>query len=512
MKQVLPADVLKRPVVLTSLGVHLEGAARPHPCPKHGPSLAAAFRKRMAVALPAASRALRNRFSRFVRKRLRSMYKPLPPDTDLTFERWIESTLYSRARKEQLRAVHEKVMLSPHWVVPKWRQVDSFAKLEDFEGLKHLRSIYARRDEFKTIVGPLFKVIEEVVYQDPGFIKHIPIFDRAGYIRDILQKEGATYLATDYTAYESHFTADLMAACEFQLYDYMVELHPEGRKVLKYYKKTVTSVNHCVFRNILSAQIQAGRMSGEMTTSLGNGFTNLMIFQFMAHELKLLDARCIVEGDDAIARAYFPPQVGLPQVQAFYLNMGMNVKIEVHSDMCLASFCGLVFDSVNLTNIPDPLKSLLRTGWTGGKYRAASEKTLMELLRGKAMSLMCVAQGCPVLQEFAQYLLRVTAGSKYRIDDYWLKAQVLRSLGRMEVKPVEEATRLVMEKKYKVTRHDQMVMERYFAERSVLGPIFDSIFTTYYKPDQVFYYYHYKHDYITDYVPLALPYQKVYLE
>lgn len=498
---------MRRDIVQVSLGCHYNGAAFPHADPRHPATLEAGFRKRMATKPPPSSRSLRRRFRTFVSDWVRRNLIPLDADVDLGLEKWLESTLYPLARKQQLRAAHIRVESDPSRSDRKWTQVQCFGKHECYPTYKHGRVIYARADEFKTIVGPLFRMIEDRVYAHPSFIKHVPVFSRAEYVLKLLKSEGATYIATDYTAYESHFTKRLMEDCEFILYDWMVRDTLEGRNVLDYYKRTVTGMNHCVFRNLMYAQMPAGRMSGEMTTSLGNGFTNLMLFLFMCKHFGLRNSAVVVEGDDALGRLFLGPGHTVAQIQQYYTLMGMNVKLELHRELNMASFCGLVFDEINLVNVPDPIKAILNFGWIDGRYKGSSSRTLAELLRGKAMSLMCMAQGCPVLQSLAMYGLRVTQG-RYRIDDYWLRQQINKSRDRMTPIHIAEATRLVMEKKYKITVHDQLLLEKYFDSLTSLVPLVDELLLPFLKDDQCHYFQHFVLHSQEQHPVLALPDQK----
>jgi len=508
-------DVRARPIVQTSLGPHYQGAAYPHACPQHAPSLEASFRKRMAVKPLERDAQLFRSFKRFVRRYVDKNFLPLEADVDLTFKTWIESTVYPRSKKDQMARVRKMVDLAVTWEDRKWVQVDAFGKEESYATWKHQRSIYARKDPFKVIVGPLFKKIEDVLYKDPAFVKHVPVYERAKYIQERLYFPAATYLATDYTAYESHFTSEFMRAVEFQLYRKMAQNCPEAKKVLEYYEKTVTATNSIFFKT-LKAFLPAGRMSGEMTTSLGNGFTNYMIYRFVCKQLglKYSDCPCVIEGDDCLARIFLKPGMNLGTLQDIYSRLGMNVKIELHSDLCTASFCGLVFDRYDLINVVDPIKVILNMGWIGGKYKHASDKTLRELLKGKAMSTMCLAQGCPVIQSFCQYLLRETSGSHYRIDDYWLKHQILtpQGLARMKPKTIPMTTRLVMEAKFRVTVEDQFRMEKFFDGLRGLQPFRDLIFDSYINDDCRLYSTHYVMTEQGPHVALALPDQKAILE
>ncbi len=75
----------------------------------------------------------------------------------------------------------------------------------------------------------MFHRIEKALFQLDPFIKKIPVPERGKYIYSMLYEPGAKYYASDYTAFETHFTADLMDAVEFELYRYMAPDDVDGR-------------------------------------------------------------------------------------------------------------------------------------------------------------------------------------------------------------------------------------------------------------------------------------------
>ena len=77
--------------------------------------------------------------------------------------------------------------------------------------------INSRCDAFKAWSGPLFKSIEEELYQQPEFVKHDTPDQRRVKVKQ-LRSTGVRYYATDYTAFESHFIPELMDSCECELY------------------------------------------------------------------------------------------------------------------------------------------------------------------------------------------------------------------------------------------------------------------------------------------------------
>jgi len=175
-----------RKPVAVSLGPHLDGISMPHP--DDDPNTAAAgVCARFGRAPPEPNKDKLERFGRFVADFISKNLTPLAPDTDVTFETWLEKTKYPRWRKRELERARVDILKNK-----KYYRCKSFIKDEFYPTFKHARGINSRTDEFKCAVGPWFKAIEEVVFKMDYFIKKIPVSKRAAFIYNKLYRNGAT--------------------------------------------------------------------------------------------------------------------------------------------------------------------------------------------------------------------------------------------------------------------------------------------------------------------------------
>lgn len=455
--------------VATSLGVHVFGGAYPHPSHRDLLTIRNSVRARVSRNPPKFDKAIHHQFTEWIKPWIRKHFRPLPRDTDVSFETWISGTHYSDSRKDQLRSIHSKMQERPEseCFAPKITRVKCFVKDESYKSYKNARGIYSRTDGFKTMVGPIFKAIESSVYKHTAFVKHVPSTIRAQYIVDLISKSGATYISTDYTAFESHFTPYVLKSVEFELYKYMTRDLPCYGKFMRMLK-VLTSVNKCSFKD-LDVDIRARRMSGEMNTSLGNGFVNLAMFHFTQYILGNRDYACVVEGDDCLGRFF-----GQVPTSELYSNLGFTVKIDVHRDLCRASFCGLVFSPSNFVSVTDPMKSFMKTGWISARYARCSQHKRLQLLRGKALSMLHQNIGVPIVQSFALYLLRCTpniiATVNTSLSNY--EREILNFSDTPDVaKSIEFETRLVMEQSFGWLVEEQLSIEHYFDNQTQLRPL-----------------------------------------
>ena len=394
--------VVDRRVKAVSLLHYFTGCIRPQPDLDDPINKATGCFKRVGKKPAGASRKVQRALQRFTRRWVRRFLRPLARDSDTSVETWLEGCKYTQRRKEQLRNVHYRNRMAYNH--KKVTQVKGFLKDEGYDVFKHPRWIMSRSDEFKCLYGPIVKLMENAVYgmENSPFIKHVPVAQRPDYVMKHLHSPGSHYYVSDYTAFESHFTPDVMAMLEFELYSWMTSELPEHDDFMKLCfevvggKNSVTSKHACF-------KVHA-RMSGEMSTSLGNGFSNLMLMLFTCERVGCKNVRGIVEGDDGLF-AFDGP---IPTKELF-AEAGFDIKIDVYERLSDASFCGMVFDEDDRVIITEPWKVMADFGWTSRQYLAASSVTLKALQRSKSLSLAIQYRGCPIVGTLAQLGLRLTA-------------------------------------------------------------------------------------------------------
>lgn len=398
-----------------SLLVRLDGAAPLKPNPLPLANVVGSVLKRFGTNTGVNRKFLRG-LRIFTMKWLDKNIKPLNRDTDLSVATWLKEANYPNKRKIQLQQLSEHcATLNPktrrRGRIPrrlrKRLKVKSFIKDESYPSVKYPRSINSRDDWFKTFSGPLFEAIGRLVGKNKHFIKYVPVADRMQTIWERLHRKGGTYFASDYTSFEAHFTAAVMKNCEFLLYRHCVKkLHVEERDKMEFIISVLSGRNDISFKN-LKVGLDATRMSGEMNTSLGNGFSNLMLMLY-TYQLKgcgLVDI--FVEGDDSIAWVQYPENV--PTVEDFK-KWGFIIKLESSRNLNELSFCGQVFDPDDGIVITEPKHALLKFGWTNKKYVLSNDKVMRQLTLAGAYSMAFQYNGCPMLSCFSRRLVQLLRG------------------------------------------------------------------------------------------------------
>jgi len=331
----------------------------------------------------------------FVQTFCEETFVPLPANTDLSHPTWIQSTPYPEYRKVELSTLWYE---NNECITERDLNVDGHGKNECYPRYKPARGINSRKDMFKCATGPAFRAIEAEVYRHPAFIKHIPVRLRPQYIVEMLGAHSGPFYETDYSQFEKHFTPEILMAIEMVLYRHMLKNFPALYELIE---GAMTGVNRCKYRHFL-IKIEGRRMSGEMCTSLGNGFSNLMLAKFIAFS-KGGVLKGVVEGDDGLFYS------SVPITTADFKYLGFDIKMLIHNNLLRTSFCGLIMSS-DLCTMTDPRKVLLNIGWTHSLQMFGGTRVLQGLLRAKALSLAYEQPRCPILSSLALALLERTSG------------------------------------------------------------------------------------------------------
>nr|WKV34391.1 MAG: RNA-dependent RNA polymerase [Riboviria sp.] len=321
----------------------------------------------------------------FVWKWCKSHLTPL--DTLPTFEEVLAEARYTQKRKDQLKTAAEEASLLPLWKVP----VKCFVKDEFYTEPKFLRMISSRMDDAKVRLMPIFKAIEEEVYKTGYFVKGLRTPERIALIHDRFGMRKV--YVTDYSAFETHFTRDVMNNCEMVMYRYMLQKFP-----VEYNLVRGLSGRNRLRSQVFKGELEAVRMSGEMNTSLGNGFSNLMFMLFAAEMTHNRVINAVVEGDDGLFELDAEPE------QAFFRDMGLELKCQP-AHAYDASFCGCVYNPQTLNNIGDPIKALLKLGWSKKRHVNLPEKKLRELQLALVYSACAEMRGVPIIWKACDLIL-----------------------------------------------------------------------------------------------------------
>jgi len=405
---------------------------------------------------------------------------PLKPQQVPTLEEWLEKASYPEARKKELKKLYDKslqegfLFFDQKGFPSRSSYCKCFVKDEGYPTYKFARGIFSRTDFFKVFCAPYFKAIEEVIFKRKEFIKKVPVLSRPQYILDNFLLNASLgddlemhTLNTDYSSYECSFSKEMMESCEEVLYRYMLQDIPDSAQKLDIMMKVLKGTNVLKFRNV-TAKVKARRMSGEMNTSLGNGFANLMIYLYLCELHGCENMFCLVEGDDLLAQ-----YKGRLFTIADYAEFGLIVKTVYVVNPNTASFCGQLFDLDSKIVIADPIKVLLNFGWSDLSALGARHPKRMALLRAKAYSYAYQYFQCPIIYPLAQLFLRLTSGFKVAVlKDTWRNMMSVFGQERdLTISCIPSSARLFMQTQFGIKIQDQLAFENYLDSLTVVQPL-----------------------------------------
>lgn len=409
---------------------------------------------------------------------LAQTFEPLPHDYDLSVQTWLAKTTYTTKDKEGfIKELDEKGYLEKVD-----RACKCFVKAETYAEFKYPRPIKSRTDRFKAYMGPAFQGINEQLFsRTEYFIKKIPVNERASFLKECLGL-AAEINCTDFSSFEAHFLDCIMYAIEFPLYFWLTKDLPiatDFREELM----TLAKVNICKFIDFVVDCMS--RASGEMNTSSGNGWVNLVLFLYVSLCKGSIKSLGKFEGDDGITTN--DPTTSAPTSQD-YQDLGWVCKLIKVTKFEEASFCGIVADIDDLVNVCDIKAYLGDFGWTRQQYLNANEVTIKALIRAKGYSAIYQYPGCPIIDALGHYALRVTdydevhrkmlkmyrkghlADSRYKNQKFEvIFGTLINKRPSRIISPIN--TRLLVERIFQIPLNRQYEIERYLDDLNTIQPL-----------------------------------------
>lgn len=416
----------------------------------------------------------------FTRNFMRATFRRLRDSDIPSFHDWLASRSYPDWRKRQLfHTYHRYVSVNPKIHFGN----KSFVKTEQYPSYKWPRAINSRHDMFKCATGPLFSAMEKVVFENKFFVKHIDVDKYPQHIMASLEGVDGQIVTTDFEKFEKHFVPEILHAVELQVYAYLLG-GTRGEAAMPMIAKALAGRNHCTCyrhgKKVARVSLNGVRMSGDMCTSLGNGLTNLILMHAVCafHGSKVTGGA--VEGDDGVFKI-----LGYVPTAADFADFGFTIKIEKHDRLQDAGFCKKYFDEHVLDNVVDPAELLVKFGWTHSLQRLGNQHTLAALLRAKADSLESVLPGAPLVGSLVHFVRRVLGDGSRKLTS---GQDWCHNVAHGVLHPVALASRLVVERVFKVPVETQLHIERYLDSLGRLQPFDDPVILDLMHPDWSDYY------------------------
>jgi len=417
------------------------------------------FNKRLNPVLPKGRPEMFAEIAGFALAYLVKHFKPLPfvPFGRDVFEEWLAfCSHYNDERKFKLRRCFDKVEAREFYLRFCDYYGECFVKREFYPEPKCLRFINSRSDSFKALIGPYIHMIEKQVYKDEHFVKGTRIDELPQKL--VILKKWDYVLETDYSSFESSFSWEYVQSVEIPFFEYFLQYNPLVLAIVKHsYIQNGKERIQKLFSKEFDLRLTGCRLSGELWTSLSNGFANLMNMLYLCDK-KGIECQGFIEGDDGLFGMSSPALS-----KEDFANLGFSIKMEYVHQVQDTTFCGNTFSDTSLKLLINP-ENIGRVFWScSAKYLKAKSKVLDSLFKSKAASLYVTGRYTPVAGTLAFKLLSRLSNVEFMPSENYWRHDILDIFRKIECKQplIAYDDRLLYSLKFGLPISEQILLEKF---------------------------------------------------
>lgn len=431
-------------------------------------SAAKGLNKRLIHPRPPIDRVLLGLLKRYTTKWNEENLRSLDPSEVPTFEEWLAKVNHPEWRKAEYRRAKEQ-WDNGEVSASRLREKKCFVKAEFYDDPKYHRIIHSPHDWEKVLQGPFVAAIEKLLFSRPEFIKKVPRAQWPEYIRRRVGIPGFRCYTADYSSFEANHVDELQQVTELPMAAYVLAnlLNEFGVNDI-----LTSDEKKELLSKLFRAWVKGTRSSGRMSTSVFNGYDNIVFNGFvLVHFCGATEWTCVVEGDDGlfVHNGYRDPEPWM------FERLGLTIKIIVVDNWYEASFCGVVTHPDVMNTLASPWKVLLTCSWAGQEYLRAKDDTLSKLAQVKGLSYLAQYPGAPVIQSIALWMLRNSGYDPARLGEllewyqqqrgttFWDR-QVIKEIrgSALYAQNVEIGSREIVEKVFGMDMETQHALEELF--------------------------------------------------
>lgn len=346
----------------------------------------------------------------------------------------------------------------------KYARVKTFIKWEKFDDTtmdlqdKAARLIQHRSDEYCYTLARFLKPIEKaVLYKssrgDRSFAKGMTPRQKgamlAKYAGEFSQP---CFVLLDHSRYDAHLVDPIRESAR----RYFRDFYPgDGRLA---HLLNLQRQNLCRTSQGVRYTMRGTMCSGDYNTSLED---NVINYAIISRAFDSVRARYLIDGDDSVVilEASDLPQVDL----GIFAQACLATKVDVVYDLAEADFCQMktIHTITGPMMVRDPFRVMSRSSYTVKTY--PDERTYTRLGRAIAMCEMSCNRGVPVLQAYAEMLLRSTEGVfaiQAELEEMLRHRRVALS---MQPLPIPRRTRVDFWLAYGISPETQVQYECWFS-------------------------------------------------
>ncbi len=432
----------------------------------HTPTLMSGAQHRQLCEMPVFQKRTFKHQVRAVVARLLSKLRPLTVDDVPTWEEWLAAEKSDGASTAEVKDLEEAHMTDSQYtgsLPPRYTRGKCHGKNEPYQEPKCLRGICGRHLVFKARWGRFFSAFDKAIVQIEVNGRRVFVKGQTPeqMVRDLAELPGGyDILENDFSSFEASVSDAIMDIVECEAFRFFFKKVLTKERLAELIADVKTSVfGYKTFTGV----VRGRRKSGDLWTSTGNGFTNLVVLLVAAHMSSTKIVAAKVEGDDSLVVGTLGASKA--RLNELFLGMGFNAKMTVATTVWDSVFCKKRCNPETLRVMRDPVEVLAKIGWSKSVHVGLSRPKQLQLVRAKALSLAHTTPGVPILQVAAFVMLRQTAGVTVR--KAWLRQQLgawdynRLSLGEnCKFVPPEPSDRAWCERFYGIPIQTQLAVER----------------------------------------------------
>jgi len=328
--------------------------------------------------------------------------------------------------------------------------------------LKSMRAIQHRGDAYCYTLARYLKPVEmcTLYARSEGrrwFVKGMSPHKRADLLASIAASfQHPVFVGLDHSRYDAH----LVKGIRQYEWDFYRSFYPNNAflsNLLRLQEDNVFTSSRGI-----RYKMSGTMCSGDYNTSLGDNLINLAALSMYARRTR---HHMMVDGDDSIL-VVDASELDLLDPTAF-VDMGLTTKIEYLYDISEVSFCQCKYvrTGAGPVMVRDPARVISRSSYTDKTY--PNRSTYVRLLRAIGECEFSSNRGVPVLQSFADLLLRSSEGSTAIAAerDFWLRVRGVRL--NLQPIPITLEARLDFSVAFGVNPTEQVGWETFFASHVV---------------------------------------------
>lgn len=336
-----------------------------------------------------------------------------------------------------------------------------FAKREGYPTMKATRAIFNPGMLNKPREGLWMRALEKIITAtNLWMIKNVPAEQRMEFMLD--HKTGMITILFDGKRYEvsqiPEITSQITKRLTAMIFD---------EDVAQVFHEFDHGPHTLRTQNFEYKYKRTGRGSGKQSTAIKNFIENVgPTIYLMEVVLSREDSSTVCEGDDgtnAITDWSKPRAFTKAICHEFYASIGRIVECTEN-----APFCQVIPEDPHPTDrrptlLIDPIKTLVNFGNLNMKYSEATMRVIKGLYRGKALSILHLSNGAPIVAKFCFRVLELTEGYKPRYDEDFRNMYSIRFSEMIDENPSyiepSDGSRSVVEIQWNIPVSDQIDAE-----------------------------------------------------